>query len=202
MTSKPEEHPTSSLKAKDSDEALSDLIGAALDVPAPAAPPTWAPDNTLTRTGNTADHQAGWFAGMEQGQDNAQDNAAIRAQSRDWKAIQAAIDEYLDGYELRTDEGAHTPTDFERFLLDDCIAGLLAEYDILALLAGATAPPARDALDPNHRSDLHYILGALNQLAKADPKDQELAAALNGMRYVVARTDAANAAQQGKGGEA
>lgn len=128
------------------DAALGNLMAAARDVPAAPEQPT-APDDTLARTGNTADHQAGWFAGMEQGQANAQANMAIRAPSRDWKAIQVAIDEYLDGYELRADEGAHTPTDFERFLLDDCIAGLLAEDEILALLAGATAPAAGDALD-------------------------------------------------------
>lgn len=131
------------------DEALSSLMGAALDVPAaPEQPevPAWAPDNTLARTGNTEKEQAMWFAGMEQGQANAQDNAAIGPPSRDWKAIQVAIDDYLDGYELRADEGAHTPTDFERFLLDDCIAGLLAEDDILALLAGAPPPAGCDAL--------------------------------------------------------
>lgn len=63
------------------DEALSSLMGAALDVPAaPEQPevPAWAPDNTLARTGNTEKEQAMWFAGMEQAQANAQDNAAIR----------------------------------------------------------------------------------------------------------------------------
>ncbi|AMG45491.1 hypothetical protein [Achromobacter ruhlandii] len=203
-------------------------------------------------TGNTEKEQEMYAAGIRTGEENAKHNAAIRASSRDWTAIQAAIDEYLDGYELRADEGAHTPTGFERFLLDDCIAGLLAEDEILALLSAAPASPvstveqgevvawmdpntldvissvrkaswlsdygiggkakaatytralgdlrparaAGDALDPNHRPDLHYILGVLDRLAKAAPKDQELAAALNCMRYVVSRTDAAIAAQR------
>ncbi len=56
---------------------------------------------------------------------------------RDWKAIDAAIDEYLDGYELRLDEGCHTPTEFERFLLSDAVGGLLAEREFLALLTPA-----------------------------------------------------------------
>lgn len=127
------------------DAVLGNLMAAALDVPAPAEPPevpAWAPDNTLARTGNTADHQTGGFAGMEQGQANT----AIRSPSRDWKAIQVAIDDYLDGYELRADEGAHTPTDFERFLLDDCIAGLLADDDFLALMAGRPAIAAENLL--------------------------------------------------------
>ena len=62
--------------------------------------------------------------------------------ARDWKAIQDAIDEYLDGYELRLDEGCHTPTEFERFLIDDAIGGLLTEDDLIALLG---APPQASA---------------------------------------------------------
>lgn len=59
------------------DTALGNLMAAALDVPAAPEQPA-VPDDTLARTGNTADHQAGWFAGMEQGQANAQANMAIR----------------------------------------------------------------------------------------------------------------------------
>ncbi|WP_238920894.1 DUF551 domain-containing protein [Achromobacter xylosoxidans] len=69
-------------------------------------------------------------------------------------------------------------------------------FEYLAEWVGLRAPAAGDALDLNHRPDLHYILGVLDRLAKAAPKDQELAAALNGMRYVVSRTDAAIAAQR------
>ncbi|WYX26499.1 hypothetical protein WJ969_13865 [Achromobacter xylosoxidans] len=67
-------------------------MAAALDVPPTAEPPevpAWAPDNTLARTGNTADHQAGWFAGMEQGQTNAQENTANRA-AAGWLPIESA----------------------------------------------------------------------------------------------------------------
>lgn len=78
-------------------------------------------------------------------------------QERDWKAIDAAIDEYLDGYELRLDEGCHTPTEFERFLLSDAIGGLLAEREFLALLTPAPAAgdtqtgAARDVLAERQR---------------------------------------------------
>ncbi|WP_253826990.1 hypothetical protein, partial [Achromobacter ruhlandii] len=74
------------------DEALSSLMGAALDVPAaPEQPevPAWAPDNTLARTGNTEKEQAMWFGGMEQAQANAQDNAAICG-GADWLPIENA----------------------------------------------------------------------------------------------------------------
>lgn len=64
-----------------------------------------------------------------------------------------------------------------------------------ALLERFGTPP----LDPNHRPDLHYILGVLERLAKQAPKDAELAAALNGMRYVVKRTDAAAAQRHVEG---
>lgn len=65
--------------------------------------------------------------------------------ARDWKAVEAAIDDYLDGYELRLDEGCHTPTDFERLLIADAIAGMLAEDEILALLAARPATRAGNA---------------------------------------------------------
>lgn len=120
------------------------------------APSATTQGDTLARTGNTAAEQAMWFDGMGQGQANERHNAQVRAetvaledaQPKDWKAIEAAIDEYLDGYELRLDEGCHTPTEFERFLLSDAVAGLLSEDEILALLAGTPAAPAAgDALD-------------------------------------------------------
>ncbi len=82
----------------------------------------------------------------------------------------------------------------------ECGGTWISEKQAIAVLAHlgrpAPAPAAGDALDPNHRPDLHYILGVLDRLAKPAPKDQELTAALNGMRYVVSRTDAAIAAQR------
>ena len=80
-------------------------------------------------------------------------------------------------------------------VLDD-LPGVLSQIDnMVSGLVQPAAPAAGDALDPNHRADLHYILDVLGRVAKAAPKDQELAAALNGMRYVVSRTDAAIAQQ-------
>lgn len=81
------------------DAALGNLMAAALDVPAPDQPK--APDDTLARTGNTADHQAGWFAGMEQGQANTQDNAAIHAQAQGYGApaeVAQRIEQYIGRY--------------------------------------------------------------------------------------------------------
>lgn len=182
------------------DAALGNLMAAALDVPAAPEQPA-VPDDTLARTGNTADHQAGWFAGMEQGQANAQDNAAMRGQSRDWKAIQVAIDEYLDGYELRADEGAHTPTDFERFLLDDCIAGLLADDDFLALMAARPAPDAGNALDAARYRWLCDKFG-ITKLPCAIERIIEGSYVPDGKKAIDAAIDAAIAAQQGKGGTA
>ena len=180
------------------DAALGNLMAAALDVPAAPEQPA-VPDDTLARTGNTADHQAGWFAGMEQGQANAHANMAIRAPSRDWKAIQAAIDEYLDGYELRADEGAHTPTDFERFLLDDCIAGLLADDDFLALITGSAAPAAGDALDAARYRWICDKFG-ITKLPCAIERIIEGSYVPDGKAAIDAAIDTAIAAQQGKGG--
>ena len=74
------------------------------------------------------------------------------APPRDWKAVQAAIDDYLEGYELRLDEGCHTPTRFERFLLVDAVAGLMHDDEFIdalysAVTAARAAPAAGDARD-------------------------------------------------------
>ena len=59
--------------------------------------------------------------------------------ARDWPSIQSAIDEYLDGYELIGEPGDHTPTEFEKFLLADAIAGLLDDEKFLGLFAAPVA---------------------------------------------------------------
>lgn len=72
------------------------------------------------------------------------------APPRDWQAVQAAIDDYLEGYELRLDEGCHTPTEFEKFLLVDAVAGLMHDDEFIdalysAVTAGRAAPAVGDA---------------------------------------------------------
>ncbi|KDD49422.1 hypothetical protein L529_4964 [Bordetella bronchiseptica MBORD901] len=101
-------------------------------------------DTTRALTGNTEREQETWFAGIEEGQRRTEHNASVRAtanvipaSARDWAAINAAVDEYLDGYELQADEGYYAPTEFERYLIVDAVAGLLSEDEILTLLAGA-----------------------------------------------------------------
>ena len=65
---------------------------------------------------------------------------------RDWQAVQAAIDGYLEGYELRLDEGCHTPTEFEKLLLVDAIAGLMHDDEFIdALYSAVTAVRAAPA---------------------------------------------------------
>lgn len=115
--------------------------------------------------------------------------------TRDWKAINAAIDEYLDGYELRLDEGCLTPTEFERFLLDDAIAGLLDDDEFITALyatatAGRAAPAAGDA----------QILAALQQAHMAligfmpQHRNAVIVAAIVAAHEAI---DAATAAQRG-----
>jgi len=43
--------------------------------------------------------------------------------------LEAIIDNYLEGYELRDDPACHTPSDFERLLIKDAIMGLLVDED-------------------------------------------------------------------------
>ncbi|MFY3137976.1 hypothetical protein ACOTFF_15945 [Achromobacter xylosoxidans] len=79
------------------------MAAALAEPPAPEQPevPAWAPDDTLARTGKTADHQAGWLAGMEQDQANAKGNAAIRAQAQEYGApteVAQRIEQYIGRY--------------------------------------------------------------------------------------------------------
>lgn len=184
------------------DAALGDLMAAALDVPAAPEQPA-VPDDTLTRTGNTADHQAGWFAGMEQGQANAQGNAAIRAGAApgvstvaqqvktDGQNVGQIVDDYIQEYELRGEDeegrdGVYSPNETERYMIADAIYGLLAEPEFIAAIAGMhNAPAAGDALDAARYRQLRkaltsYDTGWLDRIAAAleamglDPDEDKL----------------------------
>lgn len=46
-----------------------------------------------------------------------------------WQKLTAFVDDYVNGYEFRGDEGDYTPNEREQFLIEDCIAGLLSDLD-------------------------------------------------------------------------
>lgn len=66
------------------DAALGNLMAAALEQPA-------VPDDTLARTGNTADHQAGWFAGIDHERAEARECAGVGAQQLQERADKVVI---------------------------------------------------------------------------------------------------------------
>lgn len=72
------------------DAALGNLMAAALDVPAAPEQPK-VPDDTLARTGNTADHQAGWFAGIDHARAEAREGAGVGAQQLQERADKVVI---------------------------------------------------------------------------------------------------------------
>ncbi len=72
------------------DAALGNLMAAALDVPAAPEQPA-VPDDTLARTGNTADHQAGWFAGIDHERAEARESAGVGAQQLQERADKVVI---------------------------------------------------------------------------------------------------------------
>ena len=199
------------------DAALSSFMSAAIGDPETSRA---APEgDTVARTGNTADHQEGWFAGVDHGRAEARDiAAAVHAAPtlaapavRNWRAVQAAIDDYLEGYELRLDEGCHTPSEFERFMLVDAVAGLMEDDEFIdalysAVTAARAAPAAGDARDAQrYRAWRDAMVAEDTEFRQAvaaslpsdvgdtrPPTSAEWDAAIN----------AAIAAQQGKGGEA
>lgn len=56
-----------------------------------ACRPAPAQDNTLARTGNTADHQEGWYAGVDHGRAEARNSAGIGAQQLQERADKVVI---------------------------------------------------------------------------------------------------------------
>lgn len=72
------------------DAALGNLMAAALDVPAAPEQPAVL-DDTLARTGNTADHQAGWFAGIDHERAEARESAGVGAQQLQDRADKVVI---------------------------------------------------------------------------------------------------------------
>lgn len=44
-----------------------------------------------------------------------------------WINIDKELDDYVESYEVRADEGDYFPTQFERFLIRDAIAGLFSD---------------------------------------------------------------------------
>lgn len=75
---------------------------------------------------------------IEQMKAKRKEQAAQSAADRSSRAplgLVEAVEEYIDGYELRADEGAYTPTELERFLITDAIYGVVEDADVLAALA-------------------------------------------------------------------
>lgn len=46
---------------------------------------------------------------------------------RDWSELCSLADDFVEGYEFRGDDGDYHPTDRERFLITDCVLGLMHE---------------------------------------------------------------------------
>lgn len=57
-------------------------------------------------------------------------------EERIWTVIAREWSAFLEKYELRADEGDHTPTEFERFMMEDALAGFMSEDNALSRLMG------------------------------------------------------------------
>lgn len=79
--------------------------------------------------------------------------------TRDWSAIDAAIREYLDGYEQigENDAGAdacYTPTERELYLIYDAINGLFADESFVAAISAPQAEPKREPLSDERIAEI------------------------------------------------
>lgn len=120
------------------------------------------------RSSETLDPKATGPASPERPASNREDAAATVAAGsgeqaepkRDWSVIDAAIREYLDGYEQigENDAGAdacYTPTERERDLIYDAINGLLADESFVAAISAPQAEPKREPLSDWRIGELH-----------------------------------------------
>ena len=53
----------------------------------------------------------------------------------DWKAAQCALVTYVEEYEMEGDDGFYIPTENDKFMLIDCINGILSDADFCNALA-------------------------------------------------------------------
>jgi hypothetical protein len=61
-----------------------------------------------------------------------------------WPELESFVEDYIGGYEFRGDEGDYTPNDRERFLIEDCAAGLLHELNQEGWLPQSPTAPQPD----------------------------------------------------------
>ena len=55
------------------------------------------------------------------------DQASVPKGASLWPVINSLVEDYIDGYEFRGDDGDYMPNETERFWIKDCVAGLLDE---------------------------------------------------------------------------
>lgn len=94
-------------------------------------------DNVHKRAAELADRlenawMSGWPAGGAAAVDTVEFLRALAAQPQDGirtDRLEKIIDAYVDDYEMRGDDGDHTPTEGERAMIKDAIMGLLVDDD-------------------------------------------------------------------------
>ena len=84
-------------------------------------------------------------------------NSVAIQEALDWKKIESFVDEFVDGYQMIGEsedgrDGCYTPNVNDHALLRDCIAGLLAEDEFLALLSIAKATPKVEPLPSSYQA--------------------------------------------------
>ncbi|MCP1404465.1 hypothetical protein [Achromobacter insolitus] len=146
-------------------------------------PPATTQDDTLARTGNTADHQEGWYAGIDHGR--AEARASAQGDAKDGTDLNAlfiagAICSHLD------------------MALDQSRVMAAARY----ISQRFAAPAAGDARDAERYRALHWMAADPDRFQEVVEACSSLDMAKYTPENLNALADAAIAAQQGKGGEA
>lgn len=84
--------------------------------------------------------------------DRSESSSVMPEADQFWPKLESFVDGYIDGYEFRGDEGDYTPNDRERFLIEDCVAGLLHELNQGGWLPQSPSAPQCSTASPGNES--------------------------------------------------
>lgn len=177
---------------------------------APGTPPATTQDDTLARTGNTADHQDGWFAGVDHGRAEARAGAKgdVKDEQPQKNGCGSVSFELSDGSTVSCDWSANEwelTIPAKRSDRDTAFKELLQEIGRLrSVIAAPAAGDARDAERYRWLREKSVVsMGyASFGLLSTHTRDSDFFSREEGIQALDAAIDAAIAAQQGKGGEA
>lgn len=103
--------------------------------------------------------------------DRSESSSVVPETEQFWPKLESLVDDYIDGYEFRGDEGDYTPNDRERFLIEDCVAGLLHELNQEGWLPQSPSAPHSAAKSFQSRVE-PWLLECFGKMIAGDKEER------------------------------